>query len=119
MTNTRHIPINIPLISLEKIAVAPNPISPPAPWEEWIPGSLENQFSLPISYSLKGYLLVPIQLGESIHIFRIERNGVVTDGIFRSTPVVEIREDGLIETYNSIYRVSYEAKSDELAKEVR
>jgi hypothetical protein len=103
-------------ISLEKIDVASNPISPTTRWDEWIAGGLENQGSLPISYSLKGYLMSPIRCGHAMEVCRVERNGVKAFGVFHSTPVVEIRPDGLIETYNSIYRVTYEANSTKEAR---
>jgi len=105
------VPTNSLFVSVEKIEASKDPISPPARWENWIFGSFINQGSLPISYALTGYLLAPIRYGHPIEVFRIERNGVEALGIFRSTPVVDIREHGVIETYNSIYRVSFEAGS--------
>lgn len=114
--NFIYIPTHHTLVTLEKIDVSPDPISLPTPWDEWIPGRLHNQTSLPISYSLRGYLMAPIRYGYPMEVFRIQRNGVESFGIFHSTPVVDIREGGCVETYNSIYRVSYEA---ELKKEAR
>jgi len=104
------------LISLEKIDTSPNPTSPPTAWEKWILGSFDNQASLPISYTLKGYLMAQIDVGNPIRLLRIERNGIKALGLFESTPIVEIREEGLIETYNSIYRLSLE---ESVAKEVQ
>lgn len=110
MTDFNTIPTDHTLVTLEKIDASPDPKSPPGSWESWIFGSFENPSSLPISYALKGYLMAPIRYGYPMEVFRIERNGVEEYGVFCSTPIVEIRAHGLIETYNSIYRVSYEAE---------
>jgi hypothetical protein len=116
MIDLTNIPSNFTFVSLEKVDATKNPVSAPTPWEEWILGSLKNQASLPISYTLKGYLVNPVRLGRPIQVLRIERNGVKKLGIFCSTPVVELGDHGVVETYNSIYRVSYEANPRKEAK---
>ena len=58
----------------------------------------------------------PIRCGYPIEIFRIQRNGIESFGIFCSTPVVEIREKGIIETYNSIYRLLIETTNAKATK---
>lgn len=116
MTDFINIPTHHILVTIEKIDASPDPKSPPRSWESWIIGSFENQSSLPISYSLRGYLMAPIQYGYPMEVFGIERNGVEVYGIFCSTPIVEIWAHGLIETYTSIYRLIVESG---LTKEVR
>lgn len=89
-----------------KLSASSNPVAEPGSWEGWIPGSLDNAGSLPVDYELRGFLLAPVRVGEQIHLFRTERNGVEADGYFSSTPIVKIQDASLVETYNSIYRVT-------------
>jgi hypothetical protein len=99
-------------VSLEKLAAAPNPVTSPGTWDEWDMGSSENNGSLPIDYTLHGFLLTPIHIGEAIKMLRTHRNGVERLGYFRSTPVVQFRGENLVETFNSIYRITESVISD-------
>jgi len=94
-------------VRLEKISASPSPASRSVPWEEWKLGSRENQGSLPISYTLEGRLLTPIQVGHRIEVLRVRRNGIEALGCFLSTPVVAIREGNIVETSNSVYRITF------------
>ena len=103
-------PFHIPpgsMIRLIKRASSKTPHSPPARWDEWDPalGYLEHR-SLPVDYSLRGRLMIPIEIGESMEVLRIERNGIQALGIFRSSPVREIDEFFRVVTNNSIYEVT-------------
>jgi hypothetical protein len=93
-------------VTLEKLAAAPNPVTSPGTWDEWEMGSSENHGSLPIDYTLEGFLLTPVKIGEAIRMLRTHRNGVERIGYFRSTPVVQFRGEHLVETFNSIYRIT-------------
>ena len=99
-------------VTVEKIAAAPNPVTSPGTWDEWECGSDQNHGSLPIDYTLVGYLRFPVQIGNPIILLRTHRNGVECLGYFRSTPVVQFRGDQLVETFNSIYRITETIMSD-------
>ena len=91
------------LVKITKIGVPANAADAPASWEHFVPGQKgTNGQSLPIDYELEGTLLAPILLGRQLEVSRNKRNGVVTDGHFSSTNVVEI----VVVTRNSIYRIS-------------
>ena len=96
-----------------KLSASSNPVAEPGSWEGWISGSLDNAGSLPVDYELRGFLLAPVRVGEQIHLFRTERNGVEADGFFYSTPIVRIQDASLVETFNSIYRVTASQKGGE------
>ena len=103
-------PLFIPagaLIRLIKRAARNNAHFPPASWDEWVPEkpSLEN-VSLPVDFQLAGLLLESIGIGQSIDIFRIERNGVYVVGFFQSSPVMEIDAFNRIITNNSVYEIT-------------
>jgi len=93
-------------ITLEKIAAAPGAVTSPGSWDQWEEGSPHNRGSLPIDYTLQGFLLIPIQIEIPIVLARTHRNRIEKLGYFRSTPVVQFRDDDLVETYNSIYRIT-------------
>lgn len=94
-------------VHLQKIASSSSPVFPSASWEQWHQADLKGGFSLPVSYQLSGFLIEEIRKGESILLLRIKGHDLTTIGIFRSSPVMEVRSDGTVETFNSIYRVSY------------
>jgi len=96
-----------------KLSASQNPIAEPGSWKGWIPGSLDNAGSLPVDYELSGFLLAPVRVGEQIHLYRTERNGVEADGYFYSTPIVKIQNASLVETFNSIYRIMASQKGGE------
>lgn len=50
--------------------------------------------------------MIPIEIGESMEILRIERNGIQALGIFRSSPVQEFDEFCRVVTSNSVYEVT-------------
>jgi hypothetical protein len=62
--------------------------------------------SLPVDYWLEGYLNEEPEVGKSVVVQREVRNGIKVGGIFISTPVVKILENGF-ETKNSIYKIEY------------
>jgi hypothetical protein len=94
------------MVRVIKRAASNNALFPAANWDEWVPGksSLEN-VSLPVDFQLAGLLLESIQIGQSIDIFRIERNGVYVVGFFQSSPVMGIDEFDRIITNNSVYQI--------------
>jgi hypothetical protein len=103
-------------VTVTKLAKSKYPVSEPGNWENWNHGG-ENADSLPVDYQMRGYLLKPVEVGGLIVLFRLWRNGVTSDGIFTSSPIMSVKGD-LVETFNSIYRIAdfRETLSEEVAK---
>ena len=99
-------------VLITKLSACNNPVVGPGSWDHWIPGCADNQGSLPVDYELQGILMAQVRVGGQLHVFRTCRNGVEADGVFESTPIVTIRDPSLVETLNSVYRVSV-AKREE------
>ena len=93
-------------VHVTKISASEDPITEPGTWEQWVPGSPNNAGSLPVGYELRGVLMRPIRVGRCLEIYRTHRNGVSADGNFRSTPIIGIVADTMVETFNSIYQVT-------------
>ena len=93
-------------VHVTKISASEDPITEPGTWEQWVPGSPNNTGSLPVGYELRGVLMRPIRIGRCLEIYRTHRNGVSADGNFRSTPIIGIVADTMVETFNSIYQVT-------------
>jgi hypothetical protein len=100
-------------VMITKLSACNNPVVGPGSWENWVPGGAENRGSLPVDYELQGVLMAPVRVGGQIHVFRTWRNGVEADGFFESTPIVKIRKPSLVETFNSVYRVSVPKREEE------
>lgn len=103
MNNSLPFPVGC-FVEVTKLSACRNPITEPGDWATYIIG-VRNNRSLPIDYSMKGYLLELVTVGGMIDLHRIERNGVSAEGRFMSTLIVAIREGSLVETFNSVYRV--------------
>lgn len=86
---------------------------PAADKDKYIPGSdgIEG-FSLPVDYWLTGRLLGDIAVGQPVVVYRDTRNGVKADGIFQSSPVVEVTRDSFM-TKNSVYDYEYLTEAPE------
>ena len=93
-------------VHVTKISASEDPITEPGTWEQWVPGSPNNAGSLPVGYELRGVLMRPIRIGRCLEIYRTHRNGVSADGNFRSTPIIGIVADTMVETFNSIYQIT-------------
>jgi len=64
----------------------------------------ETDDALPTDYTLVGYLMGPVRVGNIIDVWRTMRNGVEIQGHFTSSAVVEIRGD-IVSTQNSQWRI--------------
>lgn len=71
-------------IKLRKLAAMENPFAPTADFKTYKLGQA-NQKSLPIEYTLEGFLIKKIKVGEQIVIQRTKRNDVELPGIFMSS----------------------------------
>jgi len=59
---------------------------------------------LPVDYVLIGFMDTPLAVGEVCKVLRIERNGTVAIGVFQSTAIQQVFDDGFV-TRNSVYIV--------------
>jgi hypothetical protein len=93
-------------VSVTKLSASRNPVTNPGDWETYVPGG-DNIDSLPVDYTMKGFLTEIVQVGECIHLDRTERNGITAEGEFTSTTIVRINAAGSsAETFNSIYFIT-------------
>jgi hypothetical protein len=60
--------------------------------------------SLPVFYTIDGWLLRPPVVGEPVHVLRFARNDVVWPGLYHSSEVTDVPRAGEFATLNSIYR---------------
>lgn len=68
-----------------------------------VDGQLQNEnFSLPLEYTVEGTLLAEIAVGKSVHVLREKRNGVEALGEFVTSPVTEVTKTQF-KTRNSVY----------------
>ena len=93
-------------VQITKFAVNPDgaKAGDMASWKAGTDNNPENE-SLPVEYTIKGFLLDDIRVGESVTASRYERNGIKVAGLFTSSPVMEIG-DGMFKTRNSLYRIT-------------
>ncbi len=91
------------LVELTKIAATPGALAQPGSWDTYLQGE-ENAASLPIDYTLVGLLIQPPTIGRCVEVLRLERNGVVSLGVFATTEVRYLTADGFA-TLNSVYRL--------------
>ena len=94
------------LVEVSKIDASDEPIAGPGSWENWIPGSANNNGSCPVGYTMQGVLMRPVRVGGRIDLQRTHRNGIRIDGHFVSTPVIAVSGDSLAETFNSVYLIT-------------
>ena len=107
-------PVGLAVI-VTKLSACKIPVTEPSSWDDWnYTGN--NSLSLPVDYEMQGYLLYPVKIGGRIHLYRTQRNGFDSQGYFYSSPICSIRDDALVETFNSIYRV---VQIDVLEKKVQ
>lgn len=93
-------------ICIEKIGIVTSGL-PAASIEEHVAGTLnEDGHSLPIEYSIEGYIYGDITVGETVTIDRKVRNGIKVDGFFETTVVTEVGK-GYFKTKNSVYTYKF------------
>lgn len=94
--------MHYPYVRISKVGVSETPTIPTPKKEDYIPGQDNGDVSLPMEYTIEGYLLHDIQVGESVSVDRRIRNRVEARGEFVTSPVTKITEAGF-ETENSVY----------------
>ncbi len=91
------------LVELTKLAATPGAQAQPGSWDTYLQGE-ENAASLPVDYTLVGFLLAPPAIGRCVEVLRLERNNVISLGMFATTEVQHLTPDGFA-TRNSVYRL--------------
>jgi len=92
-------------IQVIKFAACANAMVAPGSWDGWKAGGGPNQCSLPVDYQLCGFLLATIQVGGGLLIFRTSRNDIPVYGVFCSSTIRRIEDDGRVITLNSVYEL--------------
>lgn len=91
-------------VRLTKLKEANNPIAPTPNKKDYVPGTDNGFVSLPIDYTVEGYLLADVKVGDIIQVDRRKRNGVEMLGFMSTSSITKINKD-TIETRNSIYKI--------------
>lgn len=95
-----------PYIKLTKIKASDNPEYPTPHWNAYKHGGVNKGTSIPVDYWVEGYLIKPIEVGQSVAIDRTVRNGEKISGIMVTSKIIEINGD-ILQTLNSIYKIEY------------
>lgn len=64
----------------------------------------DKHLSPSVDYWIIGELMAPPVVGQSLMVNRWNRNGVLCMGIFTTSPITKITDDGF-ETMNSVYKM--------------
>lgn len=91
-------------VKVKKIAIADNPQCETAIWEDYKPGEDNGNVSPPVEYTIEGYLLEDLKVGNALAVDRRMRNGVAMSGLFRTSVITQIINN-LVVTQNSKYLV--------------
>lgn len=91
-------------VEIKKLKAVDNPVAITPKMEDYYPGQDNGNVSIPCEYTVVGVLQYDIQRGACIFLARESRNGVKVDGVFRTSPVVDVGEHGFTTT-NSVYQV--------------
>ena len=70
------------------------------------PADEDDRINLPLGYYIEGYLQSEIKIGESVHLYRTNKNGKKSLGMIKTSLVEEITTDGF-KTSNSEYVLEF------------
>lgn len=91
------------LVRLEKIAATEVAIFPPGEAATFPYGAGSVATSLPVNYTVIGWMIGAPRVGQPVFLLRVSRNDVHCVGAFRSSCVTVIERD-IFRTLNSVYR---------------
>ncbi len=99
--------LTLPLryVSVMKVDTSDVPAAEAGDLRTYYFGHINPGRTLPINYSLKGWLVGPPKVGAVVQVLRTLRNGagVAVPGIFTSSPVTAVPNEGEFHTVNSKY----------------
>lgn len=97
-------------VELKKLRATDNPVVRTPCDDEYLPGGINPNYSIPTEYTIKGYVIGDIVTDMPLVIERVERNGVVRPGIMTTSVLqkIEHTEFGMqLTTLNSVYHLSF------------
>jgi len=95
-------------VRLKKLSAVENPLTPTPEMSNYLPGQDNGNVSLPVEYTVEGYLDTEVVIGQSLQIDRVSRNGIMSKGVTITSPVVKHEPSpngGTIYTANSVYQL--------------
>jgi hypothetical protein len=98
-------------VKITKLKAAENPKYPTPDFEGYELGKENGNVSLPSEYTIEGIMEKDPVVGSSVFVERASRNGVKSFGLFYTSLVTEITENGF-KTQNSIYQLEVLEKLD-------
>ena len=105
-------------VKITKIGESKNPNFRAADWKQFEAGKDNPGVSLPVDYTIEGYILGEIKEGYPLTVARTKRNDVEINGTFISSKLKDISGDlikgYLVSTENSLYRIEILEKSEKL-----
>jgi hypothetical protein len=92
-------------VRIKKLRSATRPVAPPGDPSMHQAGQFQNIVgSLPVGYTVEGWLVSPPAVGGRVVLIRLVRNGLRRPGVFWSTCVTKVVR-GCFQTLNSVYRI--------------
>ena len=93
-------------VKITKLSASEDPVCQTPSEHEY--QTLKDQaiISLPVDYWVEGYLLQEPEVDKPVVVEREIRNGIKVSGLFTTSLVVEVLEDGF-KTLNSVYKLKY------------
>jgi len=95
-------------IHMQKYEKVGEPIANTPDWDDHNEGQFNPNQSLPVSYSLRGYVMGDIEEGVPITVRRYQRNNTRKQGITTTSKVQSINDYGHfleVKTQNSLYKI--------------
>lgn len=97
-------------VKVEKIGAVDDPEFRTPDWDEFTPGAINDDMSLPVEYTCTGVVAQPPEEGKCFFIWRDTRNGVEVPGYLQTSRIAKVTSvnevEVLVETQNSKYRVT-------------
>lgn len=94
----------LPYARIEKLAPTDSPTHPPGDPATYPCGQSSDTNSLPVGYTVEGWLVSPPTVDGQVVVLRCMRNGVACLGVFGTTRVTKVMA-GYFWTENSVYRI--------------
>lgn len=92
-------------VRIKKLRSVEQPMAPPGDPSTYQAGQFQDKMeSLPVDYTMEGWLVSPPAVGGRVVLIRLVRNGLRRPGVFWSTCVTTVGR-GCFHTLNSVYRI--------------
>jgi hypothetical protein len=99
--------MNAKKVKISKVGQVEDALYEAPSFNEYEMGKYNGDITLPIEYWLEGFLNDDEPtVGKSVVVLRTSRNGVQMGGLFSSSTVTEVTDDGF-KTLNSVYKLEY------------